>query len=75
MFRSSEVDEAMQNETEAAIRQRVAELFAEHNVGFVYGALACGTDIILTKTALEQGAEFDAGFRSAPSVSSRCRSD
>jgi CRP-like cAMP-binding protein len=60
MFRGAEMGEAEQRETEAAIRRRAAELFTEHNVGFVYGALACGSDIILAETALVQGIEFNA---------------
>ena len=60
MFRGGELSEAEQSEAEAAIREQAAELFTLHNVGFVYGALACGSDIILAETALELGAEFDA---------------
>jgi CRP-like cAMP-binding protein len=60
MFRGTELDAAAQAETEAAIRARAGELFAAHNVGFVYGALACGADIILAETALRMGAEFEA---------------
>jgi len=60
MFLGSEMDEVMQSEAEAAIRQQALELFAKHNIGFVYGALACGADIILAETALEHGAEFNA---------------
>lgn len=60
MFRGTELDEAQQEATEAVIRKRAEELFAGHNVGVVYGALACGADIILAETALAMGAEFDA---------------
>jgi CRP-like cAMP-binding protein len=60
MFRGTELDEAEQQATEAAIRKRAEELFTTHNVGFVYGALACGSDIILAETALARGAEFNA---------------
>jgi hypothetical protein len=60
MFRGSEMNEAEQTEAEAAIRARAAELFTLHNVGFVYGSLACGSDIVLAETALAFGAEFEA---------------
>ncbi len=60
MFRGAEMDAGNQRATEAAIRERAAELLACHNVGFVYGALACGSDIILAETALAQGIEFNA---------------
>jgi len=60
MFRGAELDAAAQVETEAAIGARAEALFAAHNVGFVYGALACGADIILAETALKRGAEFEA---------------
>jgi hypothetical protein len=60
MFRGSELDAKEQAETEIAIRARAEELFAAHNVGFVYGALACGADIILAETALKADAQFEA---------------
>lgn len=60
MFRGSELDANTQEKTEAVIRERAEALFAAHNVGFVYGALACGSDIVLAETALEMGAEFEA---------------
>ncbi len=60
LFRGAELDAATQDTTEAAIRARAEDLFAAHNVGFVYGALACGADIVLAETALEMGAEFEA---------------
>jgi CRP-like cAMP-binding protein len=60
MFRGTELDESQQQATELEIRKRAEELFTGHNVGVVYGALACGADIILAETALKMGAEFDA---------------
>lgn len=60
MFRGSELDAQAQDATEAEIRKRAEHVFAEHNVGFVYGGLACGSDIILAETALKLGAEFEA---------------
>jgi hypothetical protein len=60
MFRGSELDGQAQVEIETLIRAHAEELFAAHNVGFVYGALACGADIILAETALKLGTEFEA---------------
>jgi len=59
IFRGDELDQAAQVETEAAIRKRAEDIFAAHNVGIVYGALASGADIILAETALQLGAELD----------------
>ena len=59
IFRGDELDQAAQEETEAAIRARAEEIFTAHNVGIVYGALAAGADIILAETALRLGAELD----------------
>jgi DNA-binding Lrp family transcriptional regulator len=59
IFRGDELDETVQRETEAAIRERAEALFREHNVGIVYGALAAGSDIIVAETALAAGAELD----------------
>ena len=59
LFRGDELDEAAQQATEQAVRKRAEALLAEHDVGIVYGALACGTDIILAETALALGAELD----------------
>ncbi len=60
LFRGSELDAAAQDATESKIREAAEKLFAAHNVGFVYGALASGSDIILAETALKMGAEFEA---------------
>jgi len=60
MFRGAEMDAASQLKTETALREQAAELFGLHNVGFVYGALACGADIILAETALGHDIEFNA---------------
>jgi len=60
MFRGSELDAKEQAETEVAIRARAEALLAAHDMGVVYGALACGADIILAETALKAGAQFEA---------------
>jgi CRP-like cAMP-binding protein len=59
LFRGAELDEAAQQQTEAAIRAGAEALFAEHDAGIVYGALAAGADIILAEAALACGAELD----------------
>ena len=59
LFRGKELDAAAQEATEASIRKRAEEVFAAHNVGIVYGALAAGADTILAETALALGAELD----------------
>jgi CRP-like cAMP-binding protein len=58
LFRGSELDEAAQQATEAEIRKHADALLYEHNVGFLYGALAAGSDIIVAEAALARGAEF-----------------
>ena len=58
LFRGSELNEGAQQATEAEIRKRADALLAEHNVGFLYGALAAGSDIIIAEAALARGAEF-----------------
>jgi CRP-like cAMP-binding protein len=60
LFRGTELDAAQQEETEAEIGKTARELFSKHDVGFVYGALASGSDIILAEAALALGAEFEA---------------
>ena len=58
LFRGGELDEAAQQETEAEVRKRADALLAAHNVGFLYGALAAGSDIVIAEAALARGAEF-----------------
>jgi hypothetical protein len=54
------MDETQQIDAERAISGRAAELLREHNVGFLYGSLACGSDLVLAETALELQLEFNA---------------
>jgi hypothetical protein len=46
------------HEQQAAVAARVRALLRSRHVGFLYGALACGADIIIAETALELGAEI-----------------
>ena len=59
LFRGTELGEQEQASAEREILARAKQLFAEHNIGFVYGALAAGSDIILAETALAAGAELN----------------
>jgi predicted DNA-binding protein (UPF0251 family) len=59
MFRGSEMDGPQQREMEESIKARGSEIFHEQSVGYVYGALACGSDIILAEAALKLGLEFN----------------
>jgi class 3 adenylate cyclase len=46
------------HEQQAAVTAKVRALLQARHVGFLYGALACGADIIIAETALELGAEL-----------------
>jgi hypothetical protein len=41
---------------EARLRGEIDAVLAEENVGFAYGALACGGDLLIAEAALERGA-------------------
>ena len=43
---------------EARLRAEVDRLLATEKVGFAYGALACGSDIVIAEAALARGAEL-----------------
>lgn len=60
LFRGSEMDAAQQQEATAAIRSAVAEVFRERNVGNVFGAIACGADIVVAEAALDADIPFHA---------------
>ncbi|MEM7192599.1 MAG: Crp/Fnr family transcriptional regulator, partial [Pseudomonadota bacterium] len=60
MFRGHKMDASQQENAEAMIREKALKLLAERRVGYAYGALACGTDIILAEACLSQGIEFNA---------------
>jgi tetratricopeptide repeat protein/adenylate/guanylate cyclase family protein len=42
-------------ETEARLRDEIDELLAREDVGFAYGALACGGDLLIAETVLDRG--------------------
>lgn len=47
---------------EAGLAAAVAEVLREEDVGMVYGALACGADIVIAEQALTLGAELHVVF-------------
>lgn len=58
LFRGSRFDDAAQRQLEDALRAPLAEAIAAEGVRYVYGALACGADIVTAETALDAGAEL-----------------
>ena len=40
---------------EACLREEIDEILAREDVGFAYGALACGGDMLIAETALDRG--------------------
>jgi len=40
---------------EAALRETIDEILAHEDVGFAYGALACGGDLLIAEVALDRG--------------------
>lgn len=47
-------------EAEARVRVEVERVLDEERIGFAYGALACGADIVVAETALVRGIELHA---------------
>jgi len=43
---------------ERGLAERVAAVIADRNIGYGYGSLACGSDIIIAEALLAQGAEL-----------------
>ena len=43
---------------EARIRERIDSVLGEEEIGFAFGALACGADILAAEALLERGAEL-----------------
>ncbi len=46
-------------ETEAKLRTAIEEFFDQKDVGYAYGALAAGSDILIAETILERGGELN----------------
>lgn len=47
-------------DAEGMVQERIEELLAAHNVGFGFGSLGCGSDILFAEALLERGAELHA---------------
>ena len=43
---------------EARLRDEIDQILETENIGFVYGALACGADLLVAEAALDRGAEL-----------------
>jgi len=50
---------AADSAVEAALREDVDEILANEDVGFAYGALACGGDLLIAEVALDRGVELN----------------
>jgi CRP-like cAMP-binding protein len=60
MFRAAEMDAARQKQAAETIRAEAEAVFRKHNVGHVFGALACGADLVMAEAALDAGIPFHA---------------
>ncbi len=60
LFRGPEMDAAAQAKAGDAIRAEAEEILKARNVGNVFGALACGADIVVAEAAIGLGIPFHA---------------
>ena len=60
LFRGGEMDAAAQAKAGDAIRAEAERVLKEQNIGNVFGALACGADIVVAEAALDLGIPFHA---------------
>ncbi len=60
MFRPADMDREAQEKASAAIRADAEAIFEERNVGNLFGALACGADVVVAEAALDRGIPFHA---------------
>jgi len=60
MFRASEMDAETQAAAGKAVREQAESIFTRANVGRLYGALACGADIVIAEAAADLGIAFHA---------------
>ena len=60
LFRGAEMDAEGQAEATRSIRAEAEAVLAKQSVGHVFGALACGTDIVVAEAALDAGIPFHA---------------
>lgn len=60
LFRAERLDTQAQARLEAELRPQIDAAFAQHHVRYLFGALACGADIIAAEAALAAGIAFHA---------------
>jgi hypothetical protein len=60
LFRGSDMDAAAQTAAGRHVRLAAESVLKEGRVGLLYGALACGVDIIVAEVALDLGIELHA---------------
>jgi CRP-like cAMP-binding protein/tetratricopeptide (TPR) repeat protein len=60
LFRGAEMSFEQQSSVGRIIREHTVEILRDQNVGNVFGALACGTDIVIAEAALEMEIPFHA---------------
>jgi CRP-like cAMP-binding protein len=60
LFRGTEMDADVQEQAAQSIRAEAEAIFARQNVGNLFGALACGSDIVVAEAALDKGIPFHA---------------
>jgi CRP-like cAMP-binding protein len=58
LFRGTELDGEAQGRLEAGLRSAVDTALAAEGVRYIYGALACGADIVIAEAALAAGVEL-----------------
>ncbi len=58
LLRGAELDEPAQVSIEAELRPAIDDVLAEYGIRYLYGALACGADIVVAEAALAAGAEL-----------------
>jgi CRP-like cAMP-binding protein len=58
LFRGAELDDSAQQRLEGDLRSAVDAALATEGVRYIYGALACGADIVVAEAALAAGVEL-----------------
>lgn len=58
LFRGADLDNTAQEAIEAGLRRAIDEALAAEGIRYLYGALACGADIVVAEAALAAGAEL-----------------
>lgn len=58
IFSTTDGTQILEPEQVRALKARIEEIITEENIGFAYGALAAGSDIIIAEALLAAGAEL-----------------